>query len=94
MKINGEFIMREVAGDAILIPVGNTALQFNGIIALGPVGALSWEGLTVGKTRDQLLSDILEKFEIDTATAEADLDEFLDQLAAENFIEPDKTPSE
>ena len=94
MKINGEFIMREVAGDAILIPVGNTALQFNGIIALGPVGALIWEGLSAGKDRSQLLSDILENFEIDTATAEADLDEFLNQLAAENFIEPDKAPSE
>ena len=94
MKINGEFIMREVAGDAILSPGGNTALQFNGIIALGPVGALIWEGLSAGKDRSQLLSDILEKFEIDTATAEADLDEFLNQLAAENFIEPDKTPSD
>lgn len=94
MKINGEFIMREVAGDAILIPVGNTALQFNGIIALGPVGALIWEGLSAGKDRSQLLSDILENFEIDTTTAEADLDEFLNQLAAENFIEPDKAPSE
>lgn len=94
MKINGEFIMREVAGDAILIPVGNTALQFNGIIALGPVGALIWEGLSAGKDRSQLLSDILENFEIDPATAEADLDEFLNQLAAENFIEPDKAPSE
>lgn len=94
MKINGEFIMREVAGDAILIPVGNTALQFNGIIALGPVGALIWEGLSAGKDRSQLLSDILENFEIDPATAEADLDEFLNQLAAENFVEPDKAPSE
>lgn len=84
--------MREVADEAILIPVGNTALQFNGIISLGPVGALIWEGLTAGKTREQLLGDILENFEIDDATAQKDLDAFLDQLAGEKFIELDDTP--
>ena len=94
MKINGEFILREIAGDAILIPVGNTALQFNGIIALGPVGAVIWNGLAAGKNRSQILNDILEQFETDPKTASKDLDEFLEQLVAENLIELDKETSE
>ena len=87
MKINGEFILREVAGDAILIPIGETALQFNGIIALEPVAALIWKGLTAEKNRSQIREDILDQFEIDSQTAEADLGEYLGQLAAEGFIE-------
>lgn len=94
MKINGEFILREIAGDAILIPVGNTALQFNGIIALGPVGAVIWNGLAADKNRSQILNDILEQFETDPITASKDLDEFLEQLVAENLIELDKETSE
>ena len=32
MKIKGEFLVREVAGEIIVIPVGRTALDFNGMI--------------------------------------------------------------
>lgn len=89
MKINGEYILREVAGDAILVPVGKTALQFNGILALEPVGALIWKGLSAGKDRSAILSDILEQFEVDPQTAAQDLDEFLDQLRSENLLLPE-----
>ena len=89
MKINGEYILREVAGDTILVPVGNTALRFNGIIALEPVGALIWKGLEAGKDRDCILTEILEKFDVDEKTASNDLDEFLDQLMSEKFVKID-----
>ena len=36
MKIKGEFIMRELVGEILLVPVGQTALQFNGMITLNP----------------------------------------------------------
>lgn len=86
MRINGEYILREIAGDAILIPVGETALQFNGILALDPVGALIWKKLSEGKAPEGILRDILERFEIDSQTAARDLDEFLEQLRAENLL--------
>lgn len=89
MKINGEYILREVAGDTILVPVGETALQFNGILALEPVGALIWKGLSAGKDRSAILCDILDQFEIDAHTAAKDLDEFLEQLQAENLLQMD-----
>lgn len=89
MKINGEYILREVAGDTILVPVGETALQFNGILALEPVGALIWKGLSAGKDRSAILSDILEQFEVDPRTAAQDLDEFIEQLRSENLLLPD-----
>ena len=39
MKLKDGYILREIAGDAVLIPVGRNALEFNGIIALNPVSA-------------------------------------------------------
>ena len=86
MKIVGDYVFREVAGDTILVPVGSTALQFNGILALEPVGALIWKGITAGKNREEILCDILEQFEIDAETAENDLNEFLIQLQTENLL--------
>lgn len=89
MKINGEYILREVAGDTILVPVGETALQFNGILALEPVGTLIWKDLSAGKDRSAILCDILDQFEIDAQTAADDLDEFLEQLKSENLLQMD-----
>ena len=87
MKISGEFILREVAGETILVPVGKTALQFNGIITLDPVGTLIWKGLVDGKERDAILADILDTFEVETQVASDDLDDFLKKLCDSGFLE-------
>ena len=84
--LHDTIMKEEVAGDTLLVPVGETALHFNGILALEPVGALIWKGLSAGKDRDQILCNILDQFEIDAQTAGNDLDEFLQQLRSENLL--------
>ncbi len=85
MKINGEFIVREVVGEYILVPVGDTALHFNGIISLNEVSASIWKGLQEGKDKDQLLEGVLEEFDVSREVANADLEEFL-QLLQKNQL--------
>lgn len=87
MRIKGEFILREMAGEQILVPVGQTALRFNGIIVLQPVAAAIWQGLTQGLDREALLARVLERFEVEESVAAADLDSFLGQLQANGFLE-------
>lgn len=87
MKLTCEFILREVAGESILVPVGNTALRFNGIITLEPVGTRIWKGLEAGKRREEILAQILEEFDVDHQTASDDLDAFLEQLRDKGFLE-------
>lgn len=86
MKLTCEFILREVAGETILVPVGSTARKFNGIITLEPVGTLIWKGLEAGKDRDTILEDILEHFEVERQEAADDLDAFLQQLRDQQFL--------
>lgn len=86
MKINGEFVLRQVAGDSILIPVGETALKFNGIITLDKVGGLIWSALEQGAEREAILQQILDRFDVDRERAEQDLDEFLGQMEQAGFL--------
>lgn len=86
MKINGEFVLRQVAGDSILIPVGETALKFNGIITLDKVGGLIWAALEQGAERETILQQILDRFDVDRERAEQDLDEFLGQMEQAGFL--------
>ena len=87
MKINGEFILREVVDEHVLIPVGDTALRFSGIIGLNPVGAVIWKGLLAGKDRDALLDMILEEFEVSREEAGQDLDGFLEMLRKNQLLD-------
>ena len=87
MKIRGEYVMREVMGETLLIPVGETALAFNGMITLDPVGALIWTSLESGLSKDEILSKILANFAVDETVASADLDEFLAQMEKAGLLQ-------
>lgn len=86
MKIKQEFILREIAGESILVPVGDTALTFNGLITLNEVGLFLWEKLQEDVTREGLLEKVLEEYDVDSQTALQDIDEFLEQLEKAGII--------
>lgn len=87
MKIKGEFVLREIAGDTILVPVGQTALKMNGMITLDPVAAVIWKALEEEQSREAILEQILDQFEVTEETAGKDLDEFLTQMKNADLLE-------
>ena len=87
MRINGEFVLREIAGEYILVPIGNSAMEINGMITLNEVGVFIWNKLQDECTREELLKAVLDVFEIDEEKAKSDLDEFLQQLKTANLIQ-------
>ena len=42
MIIKKELIKREIAGDTILVPVGKTVFDANGLFVLNEIGAFIW----------------------------------------------------
>lgn len=80
MKIEKEFILREIAGDYVIVPTGQTALEFNGLITVNELGAFIWNKLSQDITEDGIVQAILEEYEIDEETARKDVEEFLDKL--------------
>lgn len=87
MKLKGEFLVREVAGEIVVLPVGRTALNFNGMICLNTVSALIWKELQEGKTRDEIVKTIVDEFEVSHTEAAEDLDSFLQQLLDNDLLE-------
>ena len=85
MKIEKEYILREIAGDYIIVPVRAAALEFNGMITVNETGAFLWEKLREGTTKEELLHAMLEEYEVSEKEAEADIQEFL-QMLQENKI--------
>ena len=80
MKINKEYVLREIAGDYIIIPVGKTVLEFNGLITVNEVGVFLWNMLQEEITMDDLVKAVLSEYDVEEAVARADIQEFLDKL--------------
>jgi len=80
MKIRKELIKREVAGDTILVPVGKSVYDSNGLFALNELGAFLWDRLPQASDREDLLAAVLAEYEVSETEAARDLDEFLTRL--------------
>lgn len=86
MKLKGEFILRQVGEDVVVVPTGETALQFNGMIMLNAVSRILWERLTEGCDLPELVAAITAEFDVSTAEATADIEEFLVSLRGAGFL--------
>lgn len=86
MKFKKEFMLREIVGETILIPVGESNNHFNGIITINELGKFIWENLESSKDENVLLNKILDEYDVDEKTAKSDLDEFLDKLKKVDII--------
>lgn len=86
MKYLKEFIMRKIAGESILVPVGKTAQDFNGMVTLSPTAQVIWDNLEKVDSFDEMVSIITDEFEIDEETAKRDTYLFVNELLKNGFI--------
>ena len=89
MKVSDEFILREIAGEYMLVPVGSAAASFNGLITMNEVGNFIFNALRTEQTEAALLEQITAEYDVPADTAENDLREFLDQLRQVNALVED-----
>lgn len=78
MRISKDYIVREIAGEYIIVPTGREALNFQGLITVNETGAFLWNLLQEeSMTEDSLTDALCESYEIERVTAKQDVMEFL-----------------
>lgn len=87
MKAIKDIVMREVAGETVLIPVERAALRLHGMISMSESGTMLWKLLEEHRTREELIQAILAEYEVEEATASADVDAFIAQMDALGLLE-------
>ena len=87
MKIKEGFVLRNVVDEHIVMPTGDNIAKFEGAVVLNEVAAFVYKQLENPVGRDDLLAAMLAEYEIDEATAAADLDALLEQLQNMGLIE-------
>lgn len=86
MKVKEGFLLREVAGKTIVVPVGSE-LNFSGMISLNETGSFLWNCLTDTTTEAELLTKLMNEYDIDSEAAKVDIDEFLEKLKKLDILE-------
>ena len=87
MKIVDGFIIREIAGDYLVIPTGKRAMDYPGLITMNEVGRFLWEQLKDGIGEEELLARLQDEYEVPEDMAEEDMKAFLDSLREQGILE-------
>lgn len=87
MRIAKEFILRDIAGECVLVPTGATTQEFNGLITMTDTARFIWENLEKVDSLEELVQKLLEEYEIDEETAKNDAVAFISELLKVGFIE-------
>ena len=80
MEIRKKLLKREIAGESFLVPLGRTVYDSNGLFVLTELGSFIWDRLEAAENSEEILRQILAEYEVEEATAKADLEEFLAKL--------------
>ncbi len=87
MKIKDGFMLRKVAENYVVVPVGKEALDFNGMVTMNETGAFLWKQMEEDRTKEELLKALMEEYEVTEERASAGVEKFLELIEENQFGE-------
>ena len=86
MKVKDGYMLREVAGNSVVVAVGQASLDFNGLITLNSSGTMLWRLLEVGVTEAAMVAALVDEYEVDPTRAQKDIEAFINKLKGANLL--------
>ncbi|MGE9949077.1 PqqD family protein [Bariatricus sp. HCP3S3_E12] len=83
---NPDYIYREIAGEAVLVPTGKVAESFFGIISINSTGAFLWKALEQERSLEELIEMFAQEYDLEKKQSLQDVAEFLDTALSRNMV--------
>lgn len=87
MKIKEGFIKSNLGEECVVVPVGAQTVDFRGLISLNETGEFLWEKLSEERTEQELVDALMNEYDVDKETAEADVNAYIKTLSEKGFLE-------
>lgn len=87
MQLKEGFILKEIAGSWVVVPVGDNLVDFQMMMTLNETGAFLWNQLKEGKSEEELVDALLAEYCVEHETAAADVKEFLQALSEKGVLQ-------
>lgn len=86
MKTNKEYMLREIAGESVLIPTGTASQKLNGLIRLTETAVFIWKQVDTASDLQEIAECMQKEFDVDEATAKRDVYGFLYELYIRDMV--------
>ena len=86
MRVKEGFVIREVAGQILVIATGEASKDFHGMVKLNETGKDIWLGLQQGLSVDEIAARIETKYNVESAVALQDVEEFVANMREMGFL--------
>ena len=86
-KTKGTYVLRQIAGEFLAIPISNEAGDDSNIVILNPVSQIIWGKIENGASFNEILEVVTTEFDVSKEEAAADIKEFLDGLKEAGLLE-------
>ncbi len=87
MKRNENYVVKELMGSYVLVPLGEAAIDFNGVITLNETAKFMWEAAKGDFTEQDLQAALIKQYGIDAETAKSAVESFVTTMKEEGCIE-------
>lgn len=87
MKLKTGFMLREIAGEWLVVPIGDRTVEFNKLINLSESGAVLWRVLENDAEPSDLLNALKAEYDVDDETAMGDVMDFIAMLDVQGLLE-------
>lgn len=89
MKLKDQLVLREVAGQYVIVPTGERVREIRSIVYISSSAAYLWDYMQDCEfSKDDLVARVLEHFsEVSEEQARADIEDFLKVLEAHNILD-------
>ena len=90
MKLKDGLVLRQVAGQFVIIPTGKRVREITNTVYISSSAAFLWDYMKEPFTKDQLIDLIMQQYTgVTREIAEADITSFLETLKRDNILEPE-----
>lgn len=81
------FKLMDIADEHLLVPVGEKAVSFKGVVTLTESSYYLLNLMYEPKSKSELVNELVQEFDVDEDTAKADIDIFVAKLLDMGVIE-------
>lgn len=86
MKIKEGYILKDVANQYVVVPIGNEAINFNGMLRLNKTAKLLFEALREDLEINDLVDILTSHYDISQDDAIRDVNDFITVLNSKNIL--------
>lgn len=87
MKIKDGFMLREIAGQWVVVPLGSRVVEFNSIMTLTESGAILWRMMEKGSGEDEMIKALLAEYDVDESVVREDVHAFVESVVDKGICE-------